>query len=82
MLFGGMSESADRGMGVHNDVWFFDCPTRRWSSPSPNGPAPSPRYAHLSAVSNGKLVISGGQHADNSWVDLSDLGLKTGGYTR
>jgi len=65
-------------MSVHDDIWFFDCVRRQWlSQPSPSpeyGPQdpdllPSARYAHLSSVSRGKLVISGGQHADNSYVD-------------
>lgn len=60
-------------MSVHNDIWFFDCTNRRWlpqPSPSDQNPdlLPSARYAHLSAVSRGQLVISGGQHADNSCV--------------
>jgi len=66
---------------VHNDIWFFDCLSRRWlPPPSPGHPLemtgtsieqdptlmPSARYAHISAVSRGKLVVSGGQHSDNS----------------
>lgn len=78
-------------MSVHNDIWFFDCLSRRWL-PQPHAPSsvigigisspssststsqqdptllPSARYAHLSSVSRGKLVISGGQHSDNSWI--------------
>lgn len=81
VCFGGMSDSEP--MSVHNDIWFFDCISRRWIpqlSPS-NGVAlgidlaaqdqafiPSARYAHLSAVSRGKLAISGGQHSDNTWI--------------
>jgi hypothetical protein len=37
---------------------------------------PSARYAHLSAVSRGKLVVSGGQHADNSQVSFSLLNVQ------
>lgn len=81
VCFGGMSDSEP--MSVHNDLWFFDCISRRWiPQPSPpDGVAlgidlaaqdqafiPSARYAHLSAVSRGKLVISGGQHSDNTWI--------------
>lgn len=77
VCFGGMSETDP--MAVHNDIWFFDCTSRRWlPSPTPSiglgigsgvqDPAmiPSARYAHLSAVTRGQLVISGGQHSDNS----------------
>ena len=63
-------------ISVHSDIWFFDCASRRWLPPPSPSPGilqdssllPSPRYAHLSAVSRGKLLISGGQHSDNSWV--------------
>lgn len=74
VCFGGMSESEPH-MSVHDDIWFFDCVRRQWLpqyQPSPEyGPQdpsllPSARYAHLSSVSRGKLVVSGGQHADNS----------------
>ncbi|TYJ51585.1 hypothetical protein B9479_007834 [Cryptococcus floricola] len=82
VCFGGMSD-AEPDMAVHNDVWVFDCPARRWlAQPSPSGGiglgidmaaqdpglVPSPRYAHLSAISRGQLVVSGGQHSDNSWI--------------
>jgi hypothetical protein len=60
-------------MSVHDDIWFFDCINRQWiPQPQPDlglqDPSllPSARYAHLSAVSRGKLVVSGGQHADNT----------------
>nr|ODN90063.1 regulatory protein ral2 [Cryptococcus depauperatus CBS 7841] len=81
VCFGGMSES--NPMAVHNDIWFFDCLSRKWlPQPSPSEPVglglhsmsqdpallPSARYAHLSAVSRGQLVVSGGQHSDNSWI--------------
>ncbi|WWC92140.1 uncharacterized protein L201_007094 [Kwoniella dendrophila CBS 6074] len=93
VCFGGMSDSDP--MSVHNDIWFFDCSSRRWlpqphpssgviglgiSSPSTSTSAlpsashqdpsliPSARYAHLSSISRGKLVISGGQYSDNSWI--------------
>ncbi|WRT70549.1 uncharacterized protein IL334_007547 [Kwoniella shivajii] len=88
VCFGGMSDSDP--MSVHNDIWLFDCFSRRWvpqpnpsssmiglgiSSPnttptSSQDPSllPSARYAHLSSISRGKLVISGGQHSDNSWI--------------
>ncbi|WVQ85881.1 hypothetical protein IAT38_008049 [Cryptococcus sp. DSM 104549] len=75
VCFGGMSDSDP--MSVHNDIWLFDCRSRRWL-PQPTSAAgdaaqdpalvPLARYAHLSAVSRGKLVISGGQHSDNSWI--------------
>ncbi|KAK8850410.1 hypothetical protein IAR55_004328 [Kwoniella newhampshirensis] len=74
VCFGGMSDSDP--MSVYDDIWFFDCRTRRWL-PQPTilgavaqNPAmvPSARYAHLSAVSRDKLIISGGQHSDNSWI--------------
>ncbi|ORX41169.1 hypothetical protein BD324DRAFT_574970 [Kockovaella imperatae] len=72
VCFGGMSDSEPTS--VHNDIWFFDCSTRKWL-PSDNGSTdgeqalvPMARYAHLSAISRGKLLVSGGQHSDNSWI--------------
>ena len=71
VCFGGMSDSDPTS--VHNDIWFFDCARRKWMPPLetdlyPEDPSldPTARYAHLSAVSRGKLLISGGQHSDNS----------------
>ncbi|OCF43659.1 regulatory protein ral2 [Kwoniella heveanensis CBS 569] len=80
VCFGGMSDSDP--MSVHNDIWFFDCLSRQWlPQPAPGvglgisptaqqDPSllPSARYAHLSSISRGKLIISGGQHSDNSWI--------------
>ncbi|BEJ11237.1 hypothetical protein CspHIS471_0106590 [Cutaneotrichosporon sp. HIS471] len=91
VLFGGMSEQELNGSSfVHDDVWFFDCRTRRWlPQPSPDaGPSfepiaqdpqflPSARYAHLSAVSRGKLIVFGGQRHDNTWIyEISAYDLK------
>ncbi|CAK9786675.1 galactose oxidase [Cutaneotrichosporon oleaginosum] len=91
VLFGGMSEQELNGSSfVHDDVWFFDCRTRRWlPQPSPTaGPSfepiaqdpqllPSARYAHLSAVSRDKLVVFGGQRHDNTWIyEISAYDLK------
>ena len=74
VCFGGMSDNEPTS--VHNDMWFFDCTQRRWlPNPAPTRPGtaedqesltPAARYAHLSAVIRGQLVISGGQHSDNS----------------
>lgn len=72
VCFGGMSDSEPTS--VHDDIWFFDCTARKWlPEPSPEPPivqdprfAPSARYAHLSAVSRGQLVVSGGQHENNT----------------
>ena len=79
VCFGGMSDSDPTA--VHNDIWFFDCFSRKWLPQPPSAAGlprsgaaseqdptlfPSARYAHLSAVSRGRLVISGGQHSDNS----------------
>ncbi|KAL1409730.1 hypothetical protein Q8F55_003727 [Vanrija albida] len=38
---------------------------------------PQPRYAHLSAVSRGNLIVWGGQRTDNTWIyemNVYDLG--------
>lgn len=70
VCFGGMSDTDP--MSVYGDIWLFDCQTRKWlPQPTPLASQdplslPSSRYAHLSSVSRGKLVVSGGQRSDNS----------------
>ena len=62
-------------MSVHGDLWFFDCIQRKWlASPAPHpgiaeDPAnvPAARYAHLSAVTRGKLILMGGQDHNNAY---------------
>ncbi|ORY35840.1 hypothetical protein BCR39DRAFT_455988, partial [Naematelia encephala] len=74
VCFGGMSDTDP--MSVHDDIWFFDCVSRRWLQPPTPAPGlvqdqgllPMARYAHLSSVSRGQLVVFGGQHSDNSWI--------------
>lgn len=82
VCFGGMADNDPHSekLNVHNDVWLFDCSSRRWlPQPSPEAPispaavqdpelVPTPRYAHLSAISRGKLIVCGGQRMDNSWI--------------
>ncbi|TXT06098.1 hypothetical protein VHUM_03571 [Vanrija humicola] len=80
VCFGGMSDS-DLVHEVHSDIWFFDCRSRKWlPQPSPEGGLglglssqdplllPQARYAHLSAVSRGNLIVWGGQRTDNTWI--------------
>ena len=64
---------------VLNGVWVFDCITRKWTRPrnanvginidegilEPVENLPAPRYAHTSVISNGKLIITGGQDLHN-----------------
>jgi hypothetical protein len=96
VCFGGMADNNPNSdkLSVHNDVWMFDCRSRKWlPQPSPEAPIstfvsdsttvhasagvssvqdpallPTPRYAHLSAISRGNLMICGGQRMDNSWI--------------
>lgn len=74
VCFGGMSDTEP--MSVHGDIWFFDCRQRRWLAPQDPHPdiaqdpanIPAARYAHLSAVTRGKLVLMGGQDHSNAYV--------------
>jgi hypothetical protein len=63
-------------MSVHGDIWFFDCVQRKWLAPPAPHPGltqdlanmPAARYAHLSAVTRGKLILMGGQDHNNAYV--------------
>ncbi|BFZ63047.1 hypothetical protein YB2330_004159 [Saitoella coloradoensis] len=75
VIFGGMSTSRNTvdGLCVLNDVVLFHLRTHTWRiiEPGPDsGPhAPKARYAHLSAVSGGHLIVVGGQDLTNNYVE-------------
>ncbi|KAK2459634.1 hypothetical protein APHAL10511_008279 [Amanita phalloides] len=87
VVFGGMTNQPNSqnpdDLCVLNDVHFFDLSTRRWvlgpSLPqSPEANVPRARYAHLSAVTAGRLFIIGGQDFYNTWLDdICVLDLQT-----
>jgi hypothetical protein len=56
---------------VLSDVHLFHFPTQRWSTVSVDPAslnAPTPRYAHVSCVAEGRLVIVGGQDLKTDYV--------------
>ncbi|KAI8365372.1 uncharacterized protein BYT42DRAFT_505692 [Radiomyces spectabilis] len=82
IIFGGMGYSrisAD-GLCVLDDVAVFDVETMCWKSCTirPSLFAPRPRYAHLSAVSEDRLIIVGGQDMNNGYLgEINVLHLET-----
>ncbi|GAB5585411.1 hypothetical protein Unana1_00311 [Umbelopsis nana] len=73
VIFGGMGysrESAD-GLCVLDDVSVLDVATLEWKHHQlePSLYSPRPRYAHLSAIVQNKLVVVGGQDMNNSYIE-------------
>ncbi|ORY94117.1 hypothetical protein BCR43DRAFT_495890 [Syncephalastrum racemosum] len=82
IVFGGMGYSrvSTDGLCVLDDISIFDIETMSWKRPSvePSLFAPRPRYAHLSAVANDKLVVIGGQDMNNGYLgEINVLDLRT-----
>ncbi|KAI7861159.1 hypothetical protein BDC45DRAFT_529751 [Circinella umbellata] len=82
VMFGGMGYSrvsAD-GLCVLDDISVFDIETMSWRRPEikPSLFAPRPRYAHLSSITENKLIIVGGQDMNNNYLgEINILDLKT-----
>ncbi|KAJ8655635.1 hypothetical protein O0I10_008724 [Lichtheimia ornata] len=72
VVFGGMGTSrmSQDNLCVLDDVSIFDVTTMSWKRPTvePSLFAPRPRYAHLAAVIDDKLVVMGGQNIENSYL--------------
>ncbi|KAI9499634.1 hypothetical protein BDB00DRAFT_732776, partial [Zychaea mexicana] len=82
VVFGGMGYSriSTDGLCVLDDISVFDVETMTWKRPTvePSLFAPRPRYAHLSAIVEDKLVIIGGQDMNNGYLgEINVLDLKT-----
>ncbi|KAI9499059.1 hypothetical protein BDB00DRAFT_754180, partial [Zychaea mexicana] len=81
VMFGGMGYSrvsAD-GLCVLDDISVFDIETMSWRRPEikPSLFAPRPRYAHLSSITENKLIIVGGQDMNNNYLgEINILDLK------
>ncbi|KAI9023706.1 hypothetical protein CLU79DRAFT_747807 [Phycomyces nitens] len=80
VFFGGMGHSsATEKISVLNDVSLFDLSTMSWKTPSLQSSSycPSARYAHLSSVTDDRLVIVGGQDISNKYIgEINVLSLK------
>ncbi|KAI9275651.1 hypothetical protein BDA99DRAFT_496109 [Phascolomyces articulosus] len=82
IVFGGMGYSriSTDGLCVLDDISIFDVETMTWRRPTvePSLFAPRPRYAHLSAIVEDKLVVIGGQDMNNGYLgEINVLDLKT-----
>ncbi|KAI9255170.1 hypothetical protein BDA99DRAFT_518078 [Phascolomyces articulosus] len=82
VMFGGMGYSrvsAD-GLCVLDDISVFDIETMSWRRQEikPSLFAPRPRYAHLSSITENKLIIVGGQDMNNNYLgEINILDLKS-----
>lgn len=82
IIFGGMGYSriSSEGLCVLDDVAVLDIETMCWSKPNiqPSLYSPQSRYAHLSSISDDKLIVIGGQDLENNYLDeMNVLNLKT-----
>lgn len=82
IIFGGMGYSrlTNDGLCVLDDISVLDVETMCWIIPviQPSLYSPQSRYAHLSSVTEDKLIVVGGQDLDNNYLDeMNVLNLKT-----
>ncbi|KAG2198460.1 hypothetical protein INT47_004447 [Mucor saturninus] len=82
IIFGGMGYSrlTNDGLCVLDDITVLDVETMCWITPNiqPSLYSPQSRYAHLSSVTEDKLIVMGGQDLDNNYLDeMNVLNLKT-----
>ncbi|KAI8880002.1 galactose oxidase [Backusella circina FSU 941] len=82
VFFGGMGYSGEASdtLCVLDDVSVLDIETMCWKQPviQPSIFSPQSRYAHLSSVTDDKLIIIGGQDIDNNYLDeMNVLNCKT-----
>ncbi|KAI8350334.1 hypothetical protein EDC96DRAFT_485874 [Choanephora cucurbitarum] len=85
IIFGGMGHSSrmssdGNGLLVLDDVAIFDIQTMCWTQPTipPSLYSPQARYAHLSAITEDRLVVMGGQDLENNYLDqINVLNLQT-----
>lgn len=64
---------ADPNLSVLSDLLIYDTATNTWESPQTSVrigvEPPLPRYAHLSTIANGCLIILGGQDILNQYIE-------------
>lgn len=75
VIFGGMSVLPDTvdSLCILDDIAIFDTKRRTWSIDNKftteSERRPKPRYAHLSTISAGRLIIAGGQELKNDYLE-------------
>ncbi|XP_054455205.1 kelch domain-containing protein 1-like [Anoplopoma fimbria] len=69
-----------RCWGWNNEVNVFDTHTATWSTPETQGPAPTPRGCHASAILGNKGYISGSM--EKAELDMFCLDLETWTWTQ
>ncbi|XP_072229178.1 kelch domain-containing protein 1-like [Leuresthes tenuis] len=69
-----------RCWGWNNEVNVFDTHSATWSMPETQGPAPTPRGCHASALLGNKGYITGG--VETAELDIFCLNLETWTWTR
>lgn len=75
VVFGG-----GNGTDFFNDLYVLDLDAFAWTQPKTTGPAPSPRFNHISAQNGNKIIIHGGYCFDD---DLQkQAGEKQGTFLR
>ncbi|KAI8976747.1 hypothetical protein BDB01DRAFT_837856 [Pilobolus umbonatus] len=71
MIFGGIGVSngdyKDEELTTLNDLVILDLDNNSWEHPLVF--SPSPRYAHIAAIANDKLIIMGGQDINNKYIN-------------
>lgn len=78
VVFGGMSyltKRSSQSLCALEDIRLFDLERMVWNYPEvpPSIYKPQARYAHLSVVSQDKLVIIGGQDMSNQYIDETNV---------
>ncbi|KAJ1417179.1 Kelch-type beta propeller [Sesbania bispinosa] len=79
VIFGGSGE----GNGNYlNDLHILDLPTMRWTSPELKGDFPVPRDSHSTLAIGNKLIVYGGDSADQYHGNVHVLDMSTMTWSR
>ena len=86
VLFGGRNDEnfASAGMSYLNDVWVLSLEKlswTMWNKEEGQGPTPSPRYSHCSAMFEASIIVFGGLSEDNYCrADVHALDMENNNY--
>ncbi|CAO3622416.1 unnamed protein product [Mucor fragilis] len=87
LIYGGMGvKKSARGaeeLVALDDLVFLNIQTMGWEyhAPANEAPLPSPRYAHVSSLIRGKLIVIGGQDVNNQYLqDMHIFDIKKGSW--